>query len=232
MKKITYLLFVLFLFFGITSCKKDSNPTITTQTLTLQPGPADGQDAYVYQVANNPSAADQNQNVFKELDITQWTYGGAEGTTRVYLKFTDLSKIPAGSIIASAKLTLYGLPSSIQPQGNSYYPGSPYNSSGDNRILVQRALSNWDQTSVTWNNQPHTTTESQVLLPESTNQWNYNVTDLDVTALVRNMIAEPNQNFGFGLRLQYENIYKSMLFGSSETTDPTKRPKLVVEYVK
>jgi hypothetical protein len=39
-----------------------------------------------------------------------------------------------------------------------------------------------------------------------------------------------NQNYGFVLQLQYEQIYRSLNFASSEVADATKRPKLVVVY--
>src|SRR5215471_8052487 len=108
--------FILTLISGsmlLTACKKDNHSA--PQTLTIQPGPNDGQDSYVYQVSNNPAAAGQNQNGNKELDIADWTFGGAEGTLRVFIKFNDLSKIPVGSAIVSAKLSLYGMSNSIQP---------------------------------------------------------------------------------------------------------------------
>ncbi len=229
MKSVVVLSCVMCIVF-ISSCKKDCPEPPSVQTLVAQPGPANGQDSYVYQLASNPQAANDNQNPLKELDIMKWTYGGSEGTTRVFIRFDTISTIPTGSTIVSARLYLYGMSSSIQPLGNSFYPGSPYNSYGDNRVLVQRVLSNWTQTTITWNNQPGTTPQNQVLLPESTSQWNYDV-NLEVTALVREMLSSPNQNFGFGLRFQYENIYKAMVFGGSEHTDASKRPKLVVEYI-
>ena len=90
-------------------------------------------------------------------------------------------------------------------------------------------IGNWDATTITWMNKPGTTEENKVAIPASTSQWNYTVTDLDVTNLVKDMVAN-NQNYGFSFQLQTEQIYRALSFGSSKSTDPSIRPKLVVIY--
>jgi hypothetical protein len=93
---------------------------------------------------------------------------------------------------------------------------------------LKRVLGNWEETTVTWTNKPATTDVNQVSIDASTSQWNYNV-EVDVTGMVKDMVSN-NQNYGFCMQLKTEQIYRSLIFSSSEATDPTKRPKLVVEY--
>jgi hypothetical protein len=69
----------------------------------------------------------------------------------------------------------------------------------------------------------------QDTIPASTLEWNYNAS-VDVTNLVKNMVASPSTNYGFGLRLVTENIYRDMVFSTCEAADSTKRPRLVVRY--
>ncbi len=78
-------------------------------------------------------------------------------------------------------------------------------------------------------NQPPTTELDEALIPASTKQWNYNVT-VDVTQMVKRMVANPSKNYGFKMRLVTEDTYRSMVFASSEYSDSTKRPKLTVRY--
>jgi hypothetical protein len=78
-------------------------------------------------------------------------------------------------------------------------------------------------------NKPATTDVNQVEVPASTTQYNYNVTNLDVTNLVKDIFSSQH-NYGFCLQLQTEQIYRSLLFASSEFHDAARRPKLVVQY--
>ena len=141
-----------------------------------------------------------------------------------------LSAVPATSVIDSAILSLYGLAAyyTINP-GNSYYPGSPYNSYGDNKCWLQTVTSDWTDNTVTWNTQPSYSTNNQVEISASTALYNYNALHLDVTNMVKDMVNS-GQNFGFMMRQQTEQIYRSMSFGSSRTTDSTLRPRLQVYY--
>jgi hypothetical protein len=82
---------------------------------------------------------------------------------------------------------------------------------------------------VTWNNQPSTTTQNEVTLPASTNDT-MDYPKIDVTNLVKDIWNNPSNNFGMMLMLTYENYYRSMLFGSSHCPDQTKVPVLEVCY--
>jgi len=219
----------------VTSCEKECTcPQAEEKTLTSQPGPTDGQDCLVsYRETDNSLYASTNMNFNPDLAAARWTYNSdnaGEGSTRTYFRFPQLSEIPGNAQIKSAKLSLYGISSGVAvPQGNSSYSGSPYSSYGLNTAWLKRVTGSWDETTITWNNKPGTTDANQVEVPASNAQWNYNVTDLDVTQLVKDMRAD-NHNYGFVLQLQNEQIFRAILFGSSEISDAAKRPKLVVVY--
>ena len=87
----------------------------------------------------------------------------------------------------------------------------------------------WNESTITWNNKPATTDNNQVAIPASNLHYNYNVVDLDIAPLVRDIVTS-QQNYGFCLQLQTEQIYRSLLFAASEFPVASKRPKLVIEY--
>ncbi|HTB52256.1 MAG TPA: DNRLRE domain-containing protein [Ferruginibacter sp.] len=213
--------------------------TVTVEphhTIILQPGAATGQDA---EVAYVPGYADGNglYGTGSVLMITDWTYyanGAGEGWTNAFIKFTGLNNLPVGWVIKTAKLTLYGLDSATYanvgfPQGDSYYSGSPYPLS--NEMLLQRATADWDQTTITYNNAPAVTAVDEVVTPTSTSEFNSNITDLDVTQLVKDMVATPGTNYGFNITMQTAGDYRSQSFYSSEgSPDSSKAPKLVITF--
>lgn len=217
---------LLFIFVFATfafACKKESGPT--EKTITLQSSPTEGSSMYVGFNNYDPLWATGNvfnvPTVTQELAIAATNNGGATIISRAYLAFT-LSKLPTNAQIISAKLSLFGL--------SSYYT-IPQGNLGDNSILIQRVNDNWDQTTVNWNTQPSVTGEGQIELAPTTARYNYDVTDLDVTSLVRAMIVStPNKTAGFCLRLKNESVIRSVVFGSTRNNDPTKRPKLVIVY--
>jgi len=198
--------------------------------LTLRPGPQKGQDTWIDYKPDDPSYANGNAGLATQMKVLAWTIGGAPVYSRSLIRFDDLANIPAGKKIVSAKLFLYGPSSSpvYLPQGNSTYPGSPYEVS--NTTLVQKVTSPWDENIVTWKTQPTITTIGQEKITASTSQWNYDV-KVDVTSLIKTMLVnDGGTNYGFRLRLADESAYRSMGFYTSEASDRTKRPKLVVTY--
>jgi hypothetical protein len=245
MQKSMYLILACtpFLLF---SCKKDSISSPASQIvateensdasvfkyledgitkLVLRPNADDGQDVFVDKLGSQPAG---NHNWVPELPINNWTNGGVPLNTRSFIRFDKLTLVSTSATVVSAKLYLYGLSSSLNtPNGNSWYPGAP---SGykKNNCLVQQVLGPWDETTLTYDNQPSTSTEDQGFLSASTSQWNYNAV-VDVTALVQKMVADPSTNYGFGIRLVNESIYRSVVFGSSEAASNV-RPRLVVKF--
>ncbi|WP_212002054.1 DNRLRE domain-containing protein [Chitinophaga sp. HK235] len=230
--------------FMMSSCRKDlatdTNPQQNAQTLNAQI--KDGQKTITLGVGYEKAGSQDdatvyshpdwvNRNFSTEVDFLalSWTFQGVPGTGRQFFKFNGLSTIPSGTTIISATLTLTGVSTSVAaPQGNSYYPGSPYNSFGTNPAWVKRVTGTWTGNTITWNNQPSTTTTNAVTVPASTSQWNYSVT-LNVTALVQDIINS-GQNNGFSLQLQTEAYYRSLIFTGPRNADVSNRPKLVITY--
>jgi hypothetical protein len=106
------------------------------------------------------------------------------------------------------------------PQGNT--------TGIDNSAWIKRLTSDWNPDSVTWNNKPSEIDLDRVEVPASTSVWNNDALDIDVTQLVDDLLND--QNYGFVLEGQTEEIYRSMSFASCKVSDPLKRPKLVVVY--
>ncbi|HEX3048224.1 MAG TPA: DNRLRE domain-containing protein [Bacillota bacterium] len=180
---------------------------------TFTPGPDDGKDAMVQSRVPDLNAG--NYNRFMAID---WTWSGVPGAIRSLIEF-DLSDIPDDASITSALLSLYAWDGS-----------SPHSTlSGSNACWLQRITSSWAEDTVTWNNQPTTTTQNQVTLPASTSPTQ-NYPDIDVTDMVLDMIADPSAGYGMMIRLQTEAYYRNMSFCSSDHTNSALRPKLVVTF--
>lgn len=190
--------------------------TTNAQTiLTLQPGPEEGKDAKIWSVEHNVNFGD-----FTEVRIMAWTWDGESGIERTLMEF-DLSQIPQNAEICYAHLSLFA---------NST-ASSQYNSSlsGPNISLIRRVISPWEEDLVTWDSEPATTTVNQVTIPESEEDYE-DVLDIDVTELVKDIVADPANSFGFEFRLEVEEHYRRRVFAMSDFEDPTHYPKLEVCY--
>ena len=87
----------------------------------------------------------------------------------------------------------------------------------------------WSENTVTWNNQPGTTSLNQVILPQNT-VANQSFIDIDVLGMTQNMMGLNNSNNGFLIKLSNESYYRRMIFASSDHFDVQKHPKLKVCY--
>jgi len=187
------------------------NPT----TLTLQPA---NNNANEINLAVIGSTDGSSHNI--DLDAGAWTTGGAPTYLRGAFKF-DLSGIPAGATIISAKLSLYSIPDPTNGDGINA------NSGTNNAMYIRRITSNWSGNTVTWQTQPATTTTDQLLIPH-TNQSFLDLTDLDVKNLVDAM--HTSGNYGLMMILQNETAYTIRQFCSSNHSNAAKHPKLVIVY--
>ncbi len=186
------------------------------QTVTLQPG--ESQTEVSLGLWNNQ---DFSNPVWQEITASAWTKDGLPVILRSLFKF-DYSQLPQNAKIISAQLTLYSTP---EPKNGNLKDA---NYGDDNTILLQRVTETWDNT-VNWFNQPAAEEASEIVIPH-TSQSFLDITDLDVTAIVKAM-AE-TQNNGFLLKLRNEVQYTSRLFCSSRYPDASKHPKLVLQYYK
>ncbi len=192
-----------------------SNLYAQTTILTLRPNAANGKDALI----DNRTPV-TNTNFGNDVDLASWawTLGGATTIARSLIQF-DLSLIPSNATINNVKLSLFCNTTSSVTQLQA----------GANASYLKRVTSNWNETTVTWNNQPTTTSINEVSLIQSTSTTQ-NYTNINVKNLVVDMVNNPSNSFGFMLQLQTESTYRTMLFSSSDHPDSTKWPILVITY--
>lgn len=184
-------------------------------TLTLQPGPEEGKDAFL-----DSRVSDYMGGNHFDFLAAAWTHGGDRVDVRSILEF-DLSAIDSTYHVITASLFFYGYESPSNTGHSAAFSGS-------NSCYLQRIVSPWNEATVSWDTKPEVTTEGQISLPGSTSEnQDY---EIDVTEIVAEMVANPSENYGFQLRLQIEETYNSILFASSDNDNPAIRPKLVVEY--
>jgi hypothetical protein len=190
----------------------------TIHSLTLQPNGTVGVDALV---SNYSTSINNNYGANPEFEAYNWTISSTPFINRSFIRF-DFSSLPANATILQAKLTLYNNPTT--PDGE----GAHSSLSGSNAGWLQRVTSPWNESTITWNNQPSTTTANQVAVPQSTSE--HQDYDLDITTLAQAMAANQSTNYGFMLRSQTEVNYRALIFASSDYSDSTKRPKLSIIY--
>jgi hypothetical protein len=208
MKKIFILFFILaFSFLRNADCQT---------TIVLQPGPDEGKDAQLWSIL-----PDTNVGNIGKFSCMGWTHNGVPGVNRGLIDF-DLSSIPENAQIIDAKLSLYFV--NIEP--------TYFGHTGQNESYLQLVTEPWEEMGVTWNEQPATTTDSQVYLPQSTAPYQ-DYTDIDVTVQIGKLYAEPDNYHGLMLRLLNENPYNCLLFASSDYSDTIEfRPKLEITYIE
>lgn len=183
--------------------------------LVLRPDKNGGQNALI--VSNLPNTNYANHPDFAAM---AWTYNSDLVDARSFLQF-DLSGIPLGATVNSAKLSLYGY--------NSPSNGSHSTTNGSNESYLRRITEPWNEDSITWDKQPSTSTVNQVLLPKSTSSTQSYI-DIDVSKLVIDMLNDKNGNHGFALQLATESFYRRMVFASSANSNINLRPTLVINY--
>jgi hypothetical protein len=194
-------------------------PVFSQTTIVLQPNGIDGKDALL---ANCVPCGYANTNYgwSEDFAAAAWTNNGADSKLRSLIRF-DLTSIPANSSIVSATLSLYHNPSSLNGDHSSL--------SGSNESVIQRVTTPWDENVVTWQNQPNTTTINQVILPQSTST-SQNYININVQALVQDMVNSPTTNFGFLLKMVSETAYRRMIFASSDHPNSELHPRLTIVY--
>jgi len=190
--------------------------SISSQTtVVLRPQASIAKDAHVH---SRLESSNFGENV--DFLSASGTNSGIPYVTRALINF-DLSWLPYGATIEQASLSLY----SYESLGN----GTHSTQSGSNASKLQRVTSGWDESIVTWETQPYTTNEYEQILPESTSDIQHYL-DIDVTNMVQEMVDKPNSSYGFRLSLITEELYRKLVFASSDNADANLHPKLAITY--
>lgn len=158
-----------------------------------------------------------------DINAGAWTSGGIPLNNRGHFKF-NLSQVPVGAKILSAKLSLYSMPAADLTNGDRISANSGVN----NSMYIRRITSDWSGTTITWFSQPSNTATDQLSVPH-TSQSFLDLVDLDVTAMVSSMVSE-NKRYGFMIMLQNETYYNIRQFCSPGYSNAAKRPKLVITF--
>jgi hypothetical protein len=204
--------------FGIlsTSCLKESGLNSLADTIKVakiyQPDGVIGKDAIIESIS--PDSCFENS---PHLTAFSWTNGGLFNTARTFIEF-NLSDMPVKTKVKAAKLSLYW----IRYENLTEH-------TGDNAFSIYRIIQEWDENTITWNNQPLTSTSHVVSVPKS-RSTNQSYLDIDVTNLVQDIIDNSTQSHGFMLKLDEEKPFRLVILASSDCSERNKRPKLVVYY--
>lgn len=188
-------------------------------TYVIQPGYVNGADAAVRTNLNDNGAAAATNYPVGSIGAYSLNNAEVQGKMRSYLKFEELKGIPAGSTIISAHLSLYGVDQS------EYYS---QNNVGDNSFLIRKVVGDWNDSTVTWGNQPAVTSTNEVLVFNSILSRTQDMGNIDVTQLVRDLYNDPANNFGLALQLANEAQEASIFFSSSDNSNAELRPRLTL----
>lgn len=197
----------------------------TARVVTIQPDDIAGQDTWV-----SSSGQTLNYGAATELHVGE---NGAEALRGV-LKF-DLSSIPVGSTINSATLSLYQFAQAdtSTPELGVYYATRGWTEGTGNGTetadgatwLTYDGASSWSSPGGDFDS----TAQALATAPNTTGTW----VDFAITSLTQSWLNGTIANNGVFVKKTTgsgSTDYKSF-YSSDYTTDPTLRPKLVVEYV-
>ena len=182
----------------------------TPKTITLQPG-AVGKDATVIS-----THADTPHGGATFLDFGKYISVGMIHYYRSYLQF-DLSTVPGNARVVGAFLRLY--------QCNFHGTAS------NNTIGLYQVTSDWEESTITWNNQPYSSTvaEASCTVYPVSNIWR---TWYNMGNLIQSWLDGTITNQGMLLKATDEKLIDLAVVcrSSDYTSDASKRPKLTINY--
>jgi hypothetical protein len=161
-----------------------------------------------------------SNNYGKAIQNAAYTLPGAQGglnENRALIHF-DLNKINKEKKIKAIKLNLFALGDS---KNGLFHRGS------QNSAYITRITENWNENTVTWDNQPKNTLENKVVLSNSSSN-NQDYTNIDVTQLFIDILS--TNNYGIKLMLAEEKLENALFFASLNSGDSTKFPFIEIEY--
>jgi hypothetical protein len=194
---------------AVSQCKKDDGPTI--RILRFQPVAEYGKDANIWSAYPDLNGGDS-----LVLRVLVEDDGGTASIERFLIEF-DLSPISDKAEVILAELHL----SYFDTQDRTHH-----STTGPNVAFLKRITSAWDEQTVTWNNQPSTTSENQVVVPNSTSPTSDLL--LDATVLVKDLITYREGSHGFMMQLEIEEGSKGQFYASSDHLNAGYHPWLEV----
>lgn len=191
-----------------------TDPPMDSITL-IQPNNETGNDASVFSLP-----AKSVDNTDQSLVSMVWEQGHGWVIGRSFIGF-DLSEINPNHTITYAELSLFH-DSTSQVEGH-------IDNGGLNELVISRIIAEWNDIDLSWENQPLTTEDNQVLVTSS-NISNQDYLDINVTELVKDM-SVIESSFGFSIQLADETTHgydRNVVFASSNHSNSNLHPKLVV----
>jgi hypothetical protein len=195
--------------------------TTTTQIFFLQPGPDGGKDAMISNLE-----PEKNFGAHKYFEATYLT----EGLLTVMrsnrsLIFFDLSTVPKSAIIKKVILKLsYDVPI---PWDSTIFVSSNTTTAKPCGV-IQQVIEPWEESTVTWNNQPKTTELNQVFIQPFIRNTNF--IEVDITKLILLPATNVLPNHGMLFKLNTNEKFKGFRFASSDFADAGMRPRLSIHY--
>ena len=182
-----------------------SASNLCASTITLQPGPTDGIDTYVY----SNMYAGNNYGSDEMIYVVNPNVSGfySEGL----IKF-DVSSY---TNVQSAHLNLYLYISSCDAEYTT--------------VSLHKITSDWDESTVTWNTKPSYDATPVASLELYDNQYYYeNWISFDITSIVSSWTSGETNRGLVIVCSEWEYNYK--FFRSSDyLADPSQRPKLILD---
>ncbi len=162
------------------------------------------------------------------MQCNAWTYSFLDcgvGINRAMIKFDLNTPLSSNQIYdGRAELLLYF------PDVNNQETQNFMGSATDNMLYVNLISENWQENAVTWNNQPDVLPGYSVLVPSTNNIPSFDDYQISVGDLVSFWFCNPEQNYGFKLRLVNEEYYRRVSFSTKEYNNPENHPKLVCHF--
>ena len=175
------------------------------ETITIQPDAVEGKDVYVMDIFPSDNFGDVT---FLSLGVYTVPFA------RSYLQF-NLSSVPLEAVILDANLGLH--------YGSSYGLTSL-------PIGLYEVTESWEEDTITWNNQPASSSEAvdiQIIPASQTNIFVY----WQIGYLVKGWQEESIANYGIHLKDTDENSDDGGVdFYSSDWLTANQRPKLIIYF--
>ena len=179
--------------------------------VTLQPGPADGVDAYIWEARKTDNYG---------TDDETWVSQSTNNTSLSLLKF-NMGALPAGAKILEATLSLH------HRSGND--PSVP--------VTAHRIVNAWNEDFVTWNQRDNGTNwdtaggdiDSTVIATTSVGVPTFRRHEWNITSLAQGWTEGLYPNYGVALATAMNGAVGER-FDTSDFSDSTRRPSLAVTY--